>query len=111
MAEEKKPPAAHPTPANGEKEKTTGKVKRPSALKRALQNEKRRLKNRSLNSTVSTAVRSFKEAVSKNESKEQVQSKLQSAYSIVDKAVKRGLYKPQKAARIKSRLALRVGSK
>ena len=106
MAEEKKAPATGAKP----EEKKTGKTKRPSALKRALQNERRRLKNRSLDSTVHTTIRALKAAFSKNESKEQIKAKLQSAYSIVDKAVKRGLFKPQKAARMKSRLALRSTS-
>lgn len=93
-----------------EKAKTTNakkgeaKVKRPSALKRDLQNEKRRLRNRSCRSSVQTAIRNLKDAVAKKEAKEVIKEKLNAIYSLVDKGVKKGVFKPQKAARTKSRL-------
>ena len=85
-------------------EKKEKKVKRPSALKRDLQNEKRRLKNRSFRSSVTTAIRSLKESVAKKDSAA-VQEKLNEIYSIVDKGVKTGVYKEGKGSRTKSRLA------
>lgn len=91
-------------PKSKEKKK---KEKRPSALKRDLQNERRRLRNRSFRSSVSTAIRSLEKTLSEKEGAEKVQAKLQEIYSIVDKGVKRGIFKPQKGARTKSRLTLR----
>jgi small subunit ribosomal protein S20 len=101
MTEEKKEAA----PA---KKKEEGKVKRPSALKRDLQSEKRRLANRSFRSSVQTAVRKFETALSEKQDKSSIKEKLDGIYSIVDKGVKRGIFKPQKAARTKSRLSARL---
>jgi small subunit ribosomal protein S20 len=83
------------------------KEKRPSALKRDLQSERRRLRNRSFRSSVNTAIRSLEKTLSEKEGAEKVQAKLQEIYSIVDKGVKRGIFKAQKGARTKSRLTLR----
>lgn len=96
---------ADPNEAKGKKKEE--KVKRPSALKRNLQSEKRRLSNRSFRSSVNTAIRSLEGALAKKEEPAKITSHLQEIYSIVDKGVKRGIYKPQKAARTKSRLSLR----
>lgn len=87
--------------------KKDAKTKRPSALKRDLQSEKRRLNNRSFRSSVLTAIRSLEGALAKKEDSEKIQSQLRDIYSIVDKGVKRGVFKPQKAARTKSRLSAR----
>lgn len=96
---------ANPSEAKGKKKEE--KTKRPSALKRNLQSEKRRLSNRSFRSSVNTAIRSLEGSLSKKEESAKIQSQLQEIYSIVDKGVKRGIFKPQKAARTKSRLSLR----
>lgn len=98
MAEEKAPAA---------KEKKEGKVKKPSALKRDLQSEKRRLRNRSYRAEVLTSIRSFESAVTKKEAPEVLKTKLNAIYSLMDKGVKSGVFKPQKAARTKSRLTAR----
>jgi small subunit ribosomal protein S20 len=87
--------------------KEAAKVKRPSALKRDLQNEKRRLRNRSFRSSVSTAIRSLKGSLEKKEGVELVKQKLSAIYSLVDTGVKKHVFKPKKAARTKSRLTLR----
>ena len=50
-----------------EQEKKEVKEKRPTALKRDMQNEKRRLANRSFKAEVNTAVRAFKESLSKKD--------------------------------------------
>ena len=89
----------------GEKKKEV-KQKRPSALKRDMQNEKRRLCNRSYRAKVGTAVRSFEKALSQKEPS--VQAKLNAIFSLMDKGVKHGVYKLQKASRTKSRLQARV---
>lgn len=87
-------------------EKKEKKVKRPSALKRDLQNERRRLSNRSFRSSVSTAVRSLRDAVAEKEASALIEQQLKKIYSLVDKGVKKGIFKPRKGARTKSRLAL-----
>lgn len=80
------------------------KVKRPTALKRDMQNEKRHERNKAFKSQVKTAIRSLKETEgSKNE--ELLKEKLSTVYSLMDKGVKRGVFKPNKASRTKSRLS------
>jgi small subunit ribosomal protein S20 len=84
-----------------------GKQKKtPSALKRALQSQERKLANRSFRSRVLTAIRSFEAALKEQEGN--VQDKLQLVYSLMDKGVKRGIYKANKANRTKSRLAIKI---
>ncbi|HSX25486.1 MAG TPA: 30S ribosomal protein S20 [Chlamydiales bacterium] len=104
MAEEEK--AAEKKPAAKKKEE--GPVKRPSAQKRDLQSEKRRLRNRSYRATVLTSVRDLQNSISQKEAPEAIKTKLNAIYSLVDKGVKRGVFKPQKAARTKSRLTARA---
>jgi small subunit ribosomal protein S20 len=99
MAEEKAPAA--------EKKKTEGKTRQPSALKRDLQSEKRRLRNRSYRANVLTSIRSLESSIEKKEDVSAIKTKLNDLYSLMDKGVKRGVFKPQKAARTKSRLATR----
>ncbi len=86
------------------------KVKRPTALKRDLQNKKKRLSNKIYKSQVRTAIRSFHEAVTKNDQTD-ANGKLNEVYSILDKCVKIGIFKLNKASRTKSRLAARAVAK
>jgi small subunit ribosomal protein S20 len=98
MAEEKKPaPAAAPE----EKKKENGR--RPSALKRNLQSERRRIANRSFKATVQTAIRGYKDCLSKKD-QTAAQAQLKAVYSLMDKGVKTGIFKLNKASRTKSRL-------
>lgn len=106
MAEDKAPSKAPKAPA-AEKKKTEGKTKKPSALKRDLQSEKRRLRNRSYRASVLTNIRSLETSVNQKEAPEAVKTKLNALYSLMDKGVKRGVYHAKKAARTKSRLAAR----
>lgn len=94
-------------PAAKADKKKDEKTKRPSALKRDMQNEKNRLRNRSFRSSVQTAIRSLESALTQKDDAEKVATKLKEIYSIVDKGVKRGVFKPNKAARTKSRLSAR----
>src|SRR5689334_9418182 len=89
------------------KKKEEGKTKQPSALKRDLQSEKRRLRNRSYRASVLTSIRSLEGSLNQKEAPETVKTKLNAIYSLMDKGVKHGVFKPQKAARTKSRLAAR----
>ena len=86
------------------------KVKHPTALKRDLQNEKRRLNNRVYKSRVRTAIRAFQDAVTKGDQAVTTE-KLNEAYSILDKCAKKGVFKVNKVSRTKSRLAARAVAK
>ena len=99
MAEEKK--AAAP------KKKEEGKTKQPSALKRDLQSEKRRVRNKSYRASVLTSIRTLEGSLAQKEAPEAVKTKLNKIYSMMDKGVKRGVYNAKKASRTKSRLAAR----
>lgn len=91
--------------ANEEKKKT----KRPTALKRDLRNEKHRLINKSFKTNVRSTMRSYEEAL-KTKDNEKIQTALKTVYSVVDKGVKRGVYKTNKAARIKSRITQKLST-
>lgn len=83
------------------------KEKRPTAQKRDLRNEKMRLINKSFKSNVRTTMRTFEEAL-KGQDKTGIQTALNEIYSVMDRGVKKGIYKPNKAARLKSRITQRV---
>ncbi|PIS02263.1 MAG: 30S ribosomal protein S20 [Chlamydiae bacterium CG10_big_fil_rev_8_21_14_0_10_42_34] len=100
MAEDTAPKAA--------KKKAVVKVKKPSALKRNLQSEKKRLRNRSYRASVLTSIRAFESSLNQKEAPEAIKTKLNTIYSLMDKGVKKGVYKPQKAARTKARLTART---
>lgn len=82
-----------------------------SAVKRVQINERNRLRNKSYKSAVKTLMKKCFTAVSTYESSpsseqfQVVQTSLASAYSKIDKAVKRGALHPNNGARKKSRLA------
>ncbi len=86
-----------------EDKKKAKKTKRPTALKRDIQNAKRRMINKQFKSKVSTAIKSLQSALSTKDAS--VKDQLKSVYSLMDKGVKKGLYKKNKAARIKSKFA------
>ena len=95
--------------AGDKKEKGAVKVKRPQAQKRDIQSEKRRLINRSFKSEVRTIIRSFEEALPKGDAAD-IKEKLKEVYSAMDKGVKRGVFKLNKASRTKARMAARVAA-
>ena len=88
-------------------DKKEKKIKRPTAIKRDLQSKKRRLNNKVYKSRVRTSIRALQEAVAKGD-QAVVTEKLNEAYSVLDKCVKKGVYKINKASRTKSRLAARA---
>lgn len=89
-----------------DKGNSASKTKKCStAEKRMKQNAKRNLRRRSFKSRVRTAIRTFETALSSTD-KPKIQSTLQSIYSLMDKGVKIGIYKKNKAARTKSHVAL-----
>ncbi len=90
------------------KEKKTERQRRPTAIKRDLQSEKARVAHRSFKAKVSTAIRLFQESAEKKDLS--AKEKLASVYSLVDKGVKTGIYKANKAGRTKSRLAHKLSA-
>lgn len=90
-------------------EKKAPKAKKPTALKRMIQDEKKREVNKILKSRVRTAVRSFETSL-KNSEKEKMTTHLNEVFSLMDKGVKKGIYKKNKAARTKSRFAAKAAS-
>ena len=64
--------------------------KRPTALKRDIRNAKRRELNKAFKSRIKTAMRSFETALKE---KSGVAEGLQEIYSMMDKAVKRNIFK------------------
>jgi len=93
-----------------EEKKEKAKVKRPTALKRDMQSEKRRLRNRSYKSQVRTAIRTFEESLPKGDDKV-IAEQLRNVSSLMDKGVQKGIFKLNKASRTKSRLTARAVSK
>jgi small subunit ribosomal protein S20 len=90
-----------------EKQEKKKAIRIPTAHKRFLQSEKRRLINKAFKAQVRTVVRSFEESLTKKDPTA-VKSELDAVYSMMDKGVKRGVYKLNKASRTKSRYAERV---
>ena len=80
-----------------------------SALKRARQNEKRRLRNKSTKTRVKNIVKSVRLSVNEK-SKEAVLSELITAQSIIDNAAKKGVIHKKTASRKISRLSKLVNT-
>ncbi len=86
------------------------KQRRPQALKRDIQAERRRLHNRAFKSKTSTIIRSLHEAVSAKQG-DASKENLSAVYSIMDKGVKTGAIKKNKANRVKAKLARKLAAK
>lgn len=78
-----------------------------SAKKRVKIIERNTLRNVSIKSALRTAIRDTREAVAANDAK-LAQTNLALAFSRIDKGVSRGVIHKNAAARLKSRLNLRV---
>ncbi|HEY2810114.1 MAG TPA: 30S ribosomal protein S20 [Rhabdochlamydiaceae bacterium] len=89
---------------NKSKEETGKKERRPQAKKRNLQSLKCKMHNRSFKARVATSIRSLKESVSKKESATAKQN-LDEVVSLMDKGVKKGIFKQNKANRVKSQMS------
>jgi small subunit ribosomal protein S20 len=76
-----------------------------SQIKRNRQNEVRRLRNKSVRSEMKTAMKRVLAAV---EAEEPADDLLRQAQKRIDKAVAKGVIKPNTAARHKSRLASKL---
>ena len=86
------------------------KARRPTPLKRDMQNEKRRLQNKSFKSSVRTAMRKFDESLPSGDAAA-IKENLNAVYSLMDKGVKLHVFKQNKASRTKARLAARSVAK
>ena len=80
-----------------------------SQLKRIKTNEKARLRNKSVKSSLRTAVRRFREAADAGE-RDQALSALQHASRQLDKAASKGVIHPNQAANKKSAMAERANA-
>jgi small subunit ribosomal protein S20 len=78
-----------------------------SQLKRIRTNEKARLRNKSIKSSLKTAIRRFREAAATGE-KDRALSELRTASRQLDKAVSKGVIHRNQAANRKSAMAARV---
>ncbi|AHK63639.1 30S ribosomal protein S20 [Chlamydia avium] len=90
--------------------KTTKKndpKKRSSAEKRVLTSQKRARINQSFKSKVKTLIKKFEQALKEGD-QENITTGLRLVYSMADRAVKRGIFKANKAARIKSHATKRA---
>ena len=109
MAEENTPAAA-PAPSKGVKIKVNskGRPTHAQALKRNRLANKRALINSSYKSKVHTAKRKLAEAIAKKIGEEALKPLLSAVFSLMDKGVKKGIFKKNKANRTKSRLFARA---
>lgn len=82
------------------------KPKKPTAVKRIIQSNKKQLRNTAFKSKVKTAIKAAKSSISKKESKEIINEKISTVYSLMDKGAKKGIFKKNKAARVKSKMHL-----
>lgn len=80
-----------------------------SALKRAKQNEVRRIRNKSSKTRIKNVVKEVRDAVMEN-SNEAALNKLKTAKSTIDNAAKKGVIHKNTAARKISRLSKLVNS-
>ena len=89
--------------ANQENKEKNKLEKRPTSQKRMLQNEKKRLRNKAARSEIKTAIKAVRQACLAGD-KEKKFSSLKEMHSLVDKAANKGVFKRNKASRLKSRL-------
>jgi small subunit ribosomal protein S20 len=91
-------------------EKKDAKVKQPTAKKRAFQDVERNMRNRVYKSRVRTALRHFESTLEAGAA-ESSQEALNAVFSLMDKGVKKGIFKQNKASRVKSRLSSKLAPK
>ena len=79
----------------------------PSALKRARQNEVKRVRNKSYKTRVKKAIKEVRTAIA-SESADQAQNHFQEAVSVMQKSVSKGVVHKNQASRKISRLARQI---
>jgi small subunit ribosomal protein S20 len=80
-----------------------------SQIKRNRTNEKARVRNKSVKSSLRTAVRRFREAADAGD-RDEAQTAMTAAARKLDKAVSKGVIHPNQAANKKSAMAVRVNT-
>ena len=80
-----------------------------SALKRILQNERRRVRNKHVKSTVRSRVRQVREAIQSGQA-DDAQSRLKAAISQLNRAASKGIIPKKRASRLISRLTKGVNN-
>lgn len=80
-----------------------------SAIKRAKQNEVRRIRNRSRRTRMKHAIRSLEEALA-SRNIEEAQSRLKEAISVIDRTASKGVIHKNHASRRISRLTQKVNA-
>jgi len=85
------------------------KERRPQAAKRHLQSLKRNAINRAYKSKIKTQIKTLEEKLSKQDT-EAAKTALNEVYSLVDKGVKKGIIKKNKASRTKARLSVKLAA-
>ena len=93
-----------------EAKENSKKTKRPTAKKRQLQNEKRRIANKAARSCIRTKIRGFQEEMQTLGTAQKAEN-LSEISSLLDKAAKKGLFSLNKTSRLKSRIAARLKAK
>jgi small subunit ribosomal protein S20 len=79
-----------------------------SAEKRVRQNERDRKQNKSIKSTINTVRKQVTEAIEEGKSESEIEELKTNAISLIDRAVTKGVFHKNKAARLKSRLEKKV---
>ncbi len=87
-----------------EKKQKVVKKKTPTAQKRIITSKAKHARNRAFKASVRTAMNSFSAAVQTGEGVKE----LSEVYSLMDKGVKKGVFKLNKACRVKSRLSSKI---
>jgi small subunit ribosomal protein S20 len=93
-----------------EKPKEQKKVKLATAKKRQLQDTRKRVQNKGYRSEVKTAYKAFLASL-KQQDKEVQMGAFSSLASLVDKGVNKGIFKLNKASRVKARMSARLQAK
>ncbi len=81
-----------------------------SAIKRARQNEKRRLRNKGWKTRVKTETKRVLAAIQEGKEEQEVRDLLRNALRMIDKVGSKGVFHKRTVARKKSRLARHVNS-
>lgn len=89
------------------KEAPKKSTRRPQALKRDIQGARKNQVNRAFKSRTQTTLRSLHAALTGGQP-EAAKENLKALYSLMDKGVKKGIFKPNKTQRVKSRLAKKL---
>lgn len=79
-----------------------------SAKKRVKIEERNKLRNTARKTAMKTAVKKVYEAIKNNEGEDKIKEAVNKAYSVIDRAVTKGVIHKNKAARKKSRIVRHV---